>query len=103
MSEGKLSKHLDAKAVAEQTFCVCQTAYDGRLMIECDGCNDWFHPSCVGITLREDGSLPKKMKEFICPVCLRDMRVEEEEKQKKRKVRQYAIVYTYSIHFIMIV
>jgi hypothetical protein len=30
-------------------FCNCQQPNDGRFMIQCQTCEDWFHPSCAGI------------------------------------------------------
>lgn len=34
-------------------------------MIQCDKCQDWFHGSCVGITLQRAANI----KEFYCPPC----------------------------------
>lgn len=43
------------------TGCVC------RFMICCDHCGEWFHGSCVGISMRAS----KKTKEWICPRCIK--------------------------------
>lgn len=33
-------------------------------MMECDQCNNWYHPPCVGLT---DSTIPEGI--YICPVC----------------------------------
>nr|KAG5699813.1 hypothetical protein BaRGS_013533 [Batillaria attramentaria] len=47
------------------TLCVCDQPDDGRLMIACDSCNEWFHGNCVGVT-EEDA---KRLDLYCCPVC----------------------------------
>jgi hypothetical protein len=37
-------------------------------MIECDGCNDWFHPKCVGIPEKD----ADKVKHWKCVLCTGD-------------------------------
>ena len=46
----------------EQRYCICQkrenefTEEDNNdFMIECDGCNGWFHGRCIGIADRIAG------------------------------------------------
>ncbi|KAI9146519.1 hypothetical protein BKA69DRAFT_1020732, partial [Paraphysoderma sedebokerense] len=47
-------------------YCVCRTPYDeGAFYIGCDGCDDWFHGNCVGISEEEGESLWK----YYCPNC----------------------------------
>ncbi|KAI9219559.1 hypothetical protein BC828DRAFT_162951 [Blastocladiella britannica] len=36
-------------AVAQRLYCICREPDDGRVMLQCDGCKDWFHPECIGI------------------------------------------------------
>ncbi|XP_056004155.1 uncharacterized protein LOC130049934 [Ostrea edulis] len=31
-------------------YCLCRQADDGKLMIQCDRCEEWFHGKCVGET-----------------------------------------------------
>jgi hypothetical protein len=65
--------HLDGKGVvtkASRTIvvgnCLCQVHYqDGVFMIACDGCEDWFHDSCVNLTQK----VAEKIKKFLCPRC----------------------------------
>ncbi|QLQ81459.1 hypothetical protein HG537_0F02200 [Torulaspora globosa] len=49
----------------EEVYCICKKTDSGELMVGCDGCDDWFHFSCLKI--------PDKYKElvfsFYCPYC----------------------------------
>ena len=47
------------------TFCVCKQMFveDGRTMVECDSCRDWFHYICVGVESDFDPTT------FQCPNC----------------------------------
>ncbi|KAL5209081.1 hypothetical protein ABZP36_004704 [Zizania latifolia] len=48
-------------------FCKCEMPYNpDDLMIQCEGCCDWFHPSCVRMTIKE----AKKLKHFFCGNCV---------------------------------
>lgn len=46
-------------------YCVCRQPALNQFMIQCDKCQDWFHGSCVGITLQRAANI----KEFYCPPC----------------------------------
>ncbi|GJN10055.1 hypothetical protein PR202_ga28114 [Eleusine coracana subsp. coracana] len=47
-------------------FCKCEMPYNpDDLMIQCEECSDWFHPSCVGMTTRE----AKRLEHFFCQSC----------------------------------
>ncbi|XP_053390025.1 nucleosome-remodeling factor subunit NURF301-like [Mercenaria mercenaria] len=50
-----------------RTYCVCNTVDDGRLYWNCDLCEKWYHPSCLG---RDDKEEPEV---FVCntSVCKR--------------------------------
>eukprot|EP00047_Mylnosiga_fluctuans_P002987 m.226868 g.226868 ORF g.226868 m.226868 type:complete len:505 (+) comp11496_c0_seq1:163-1677(+) len=47
-------------------YCVCRQPYNKkRNMVQCDRCDDWFHPECVGIVdLRALSNAP-----YYCPNC----------------------------------
>lgn len=49
-------------------YCVCGLPYNPDIsMLYCEGCNDWFHPRCVGV---DDDSIVKYEHEFYyCPEC----------------------------------
>uniref|UniRef100_A0A8V5GS44 Uncharacterized protein n=1 Tax=Melopsittacus undulatus TaxID=13146 RepID=A0A8V5GS44_MELUD len=47
-------------------YCLCRLPYDvTRFMIECDGCQDWFHGSCVGV--EEEAAADIDL--YHCPKC----------------------------------
>ncbi|KAK1423901.1 hypothetical protein QVD17_19211 [Tagetes erecta] len=50
-------------------YCKCEMPYNpDDLMVQCDGCNDWFHPACIDITAEE----AKVMEHFFCQSCMSD-------------------------------
>lgn len=54
----------DAKT-GEEIYCICKKPDLGELMIGCDGCDDWYHFSCMRI--------PDEYRDlvfsFYCPYC----------------------------------
>ncbi|KAG0590625.1 hypothetical protein KC19_1G114700 [Ceratodon purpureus] len=47
-------------------YCKCEMPYNpDDLMVQCEICKDWFHPSCMSFTPDQ----VKKMEKFICPDC----------------------------------
>lgn len=47
-------------------YCKCEMPYNpDDLMVQCEGCNDWFHPSCMGMTIED----AKKSEHFKCSDC----------------------------------
>ena len=46
-------------------LCICKKPDDGKLMIQCDECDDWFHGACVGVTKE----LADTLVTYICPRC----------------------------------
>lgn len=88
----KKSKSLDAKAMSKSkskgVYCVCKGPDDGRMMIACDACNDWFHVGCIGMTK----TAASKLKSFTCAGCSRKQNgdsiitlVKESETKKAKK------------------
>ncbi|XP_073263787.1 chromatin remodeling protein EBS isoform X1 [Populus alba] len=50
-------------------YCKCEMPYNpDDLMVQCEGCKDWFHPSCTGMTIEE----AKKLDRFLCSDCSSD-------------------------------
>ncbi|THF94425.1 hypothetical protein TEA_013476 [Camellia sinensis var. sinensis] len=50
-------------------YCKCEMPYNpDDLMVQCEGCKDWFHPSCMGMTIEE----AKKLERFLCSDCSDD-------------------------------
>ncbi|KAF6778229.1 hypothetical protein AHF37_02424 [Paragonimus kellicotti] len=48
-------------------YCVCKTPYDpARVYIACDGCDEWYHAECVGLTSQQAAN---HTGTYICPVC----------------------------------
>ncbi|XP_018463648.1 chromatin remodeling protein SHL [Raphanus sativus] len=47
-------------------FCKCEMPYNpDDLMVQCEDCSEWFHPSCIGTTIEA----AKKLEHFYCEEC----------------------------------
>nr|XP_043624729.1 chromatin remodeling protein EBS-like [Erigeron canadensis] len=47
-------------------YCKCEMPYNpDDLMVQCDGCSDWFHPACIDMEPEE----AKKIEHFFCESC----------------------------------
>ena len=45
-------------------YCVCRQPYEG-FMIGCDGCEEWYHGPCVGISQEQ----AQKFDKYVCVRC----------------------------------
>ncbi|SPP78141.1 CXXC-type zinc finger protein 1 [Drosophila guanche] len=52
----------------DQAYCICRTSDCSRFMIGCDGCEEWYHGDCIGITEKE----AKHIKQYFCCRCKQD-------------------------------
>ncbi|KAF9105607.1 hypothetical protein BGX27_009553 [Mortierella sp. AM989] len=50
----------------KKLYCICKMPYyEGCFMIQCDGCDDWFHGDCVGVAEKDS----KKVDKYYCKRC----------------------------------
>lgn len=49
----------------QEIYCICRKPDNGKWMIACDGCDDWFHGDCV--KMREVDT--ELVEQYICPNC----------------------------------
>lgn len=49
----------------DKVYCVCRKRFEGRFMIQCDFCNEWYHGSCINISPSEAVTIDK----FKCEDC----------------------------------
>jgi len=49
----------------EVNYCICKGKDDGRAMIQCDQCMEWFHCDCVGMSANR----AKRLDRYECPNC----------------------------------
>ncbi|MBA0549590.1 hypothetical protein Goshw_020975 [Gossypium schwendimanii] len=48
-------------------YCKCEMPYNpDDLMVQCEGCSDWFHPACIEMTAEE----VKLLDHYFCETCL---------------------------------
>ena len=45
-------------------YCICRLPYEG-FMIGCDGCEEWYHGACVGVTEEQ----ANKVDKYVCLRC----------------------------------
>ncbi len=55
----------DAQANDDTPYCSCRRPWQGRFMIQCDGCDEWFHGSCVDVSASEALQIDK----YWCETC----------------------------------
>ena len=45
---------------------MCELPYNpDTYMVQCEACEDWFHPQCIGYTQAQ----VEPIKSFTCPEC----------------------------------
>ncbi|KAK5132271.1 hypothetical protein LTR08_009259 [Meristemomyces frigidus] len=44
------------------THCVCKTTEADQLLIQCDGCDGWYHPVCIGKSSYDENTVNKDKK-----------------------------------------
>ena len=49
-------------------YCVCNGFSDGKFMIACEECDEWFHGRCVGI---DENAAEDSAEDWKCPACIR--------------------------------
>ena len=61
-----------------QLYCLCKSHDgDGRTFVRCEACQDYFHPSCVGVT----DEAVKIKKRFCCPDCRKSRRAKSRKSE----------------------
>ncbi len=60
-----------------ELYCMCQMPWNpNRFMVACDGCDEWYHDTCLG-KMQED---LEKLDKFLCMWCI--------EKAKRMEARR---------------
>ena len=61
-------------------YCTCEMPYNPDLfMVECESCEEWYHPQCVRTTKKQ----VEKLAHFVCPSCEKA----QAREAKKQRVR----------------
>lgn len=58
----------DSASVLSMVTCPCPNGQVEEPVIGCESCSEWFHHSCVGLTLEQMNTV----KKFYCPSCEND-------------------------------
>ncbi len=68
-------------------FCDCRMIDDGRCMVECNGCKNWYHADCISIS---SSMLGDKQASWYCQLCIKSkytyQRVAKEVRLLKVKI-----------------
>lgn len=53
--------------ISRQNYCICknEASWNDTIMINCDYCGEWYHPSCISIDTEDID----KIEEFCCFIC----------------------------------
>ncbi|KAL5517174.1 hypothetical protein EMCRGX_G002669 [Ephydatia muelleri] len=63
MQKHLLQKPKVLKEEVVEVYCHCRLPYTGRKMVQCDGCQKWFHCDCLRVS-------PRRSTNWYCsPVC----------------------------------
>ncbi len=58
-------------AVNPSDFCGCGESENGRLMISCTECGQWWHDNCAGLSKSDlDKHKSNPNADFKCPICV---------------------------------
>lgn len=52
----------------DEVVCICRGKDDGRELVQCDDCKEWFHLKCIGIS--DISELGKEEDPWYCTDCL---------------------------------
>ncbi|KAG6754622.1 hypothetical protein POTOM_040414 [Populus tomentosa] len=87
-------------------YCKCEMPYNpDDLMVQCEGCKDWYHPACVDMTIEE----AKKLDHFMCSECASDEDVKRSQNGfsasslAEVKARLFSILFPFLWIFIFVV
>ncbi|EDQ91504.1 uncharacterized protein MONBRDRAFT_3799, partial [Monosiga brevicollis MX1] len=50
-------------------YCICRGPDDGRYMIACDSCDEWYHIDCLNLNLKHVRALEATHQTYTCPKC----------------------------------
>ncbi|XP_043069605.1 uncharacterized protein Taf3 isoform X2 [Drosophila bipectinata] len=77
------SSYVDAEGNRIWICPACGKVDDGSAMIGCDGCDAWYHWTCVGITIA-----PKDNDDWYCRICITKQKNQFSDKKKKRNKKK---------------
>ena len=53
----------------EEVYCLCRKPWNGELMVECESCEKWYHPQCVGLALPANSEIASWGHSWRCAAC----------------------------------
>jgi len=58
-------KQLIKQKNEQDIYCICNTGYNERAMIECTSCENWFHLECIKMSRKEANCI----ETYNCNAC----------------------------------
>jgi len=65
-------RNTTAEADEDAVICICNGKDDGRELVQCDGCQTWYHLLCIGI--RNIAELGREEDAWFCRSCMTRLR-----------------------------
>lgn len=65
-----------------KSYCICRLHHEDDAMIECDGCQEWFHFKCIG--LEENAQISS----YLCPICDSNCRMDTTVVHERKMARK---------------
>lgn len=67
LSYRQQKRRKQAEDESDEEVCICHGIDDGRELVQCDGCQTWYHLQCIGI--RNIAELGREEDPWFCPAC----------------------------------
>ncbi|KAK7317727.1 hypothetical protein RJT34_02194 [Clitoria ternatea] len=80
-------------------YCKCEMPYNpDELMVQCEDCEDWYHPACVSMSDEE----AKKIENFICSECSShdDEKTSQDEFRSSPRVDGEVMTHSINARFV---
>ncbi|KAF9448847.1 hypothetical protein P691DRAFT_597755 [Macrolepiota fuliginosa MF-IS2] len=76
----------------DAVICICNGKDDGRELVQCDGCQTWYHLECIGI--RSITELGREEDVWFCRSCVTRVRSPSPERALPAVIREPTFVPT---------
>jgi hypothetical protein len=75
---------LKKKQKTHKTYCICKKPDEGEY-IQCEYCEEWYHPECINMSKKEYKKLKKSNEKYKCKKCI------DENETNKLNIKDIAV------------